>query len=889
MAVNLFRLLLFAYPPSLRREHGAEMRAVVAARWNDQRTVMARVRFIRDLLADFFTSWPREWRISRMQGHAPRQLQRWPGRDVSTDMRTATRLFTRAPLFAAGAVLTLALGIGATTAIFSLADATLLHPLPLTHPEQVLEVDFSWSPPEVREFATAQHAFSDVAAWTTPDMGLTENGITRNITVSGVTGRYFDLTGLRPLVGRLLNDTDDQRNATPVAVLGERLWRTRFGGDPRILGRTITLNRRDVTVVGVAPTGFRGLALSDPSDLFLPLWSLPTVGTGFLTRPGLMDKRDLVWLHVAGRLRDGVTAAQATDEVNAIYRRLHTSRNATETGTRATLVPVSVLAVGFSSIGDLQRLIAVLMGATLVTLLLACATVANLLLVRAERRRHELAVRAALGAGRARIARLLLVESLSIGMVGGLTGLGIARLGLGLLGAFSLPGNILIADLHLPIDLTMAAVACGMGLATSLAFGIAPVWQTTRVGLLPALRDGARGSSRQPLRSALVNSQVALAVVLLGGSLAFGRSIQHALAINLGFDTRTTTLTTIDPTLVRYTADQMLDVQARAEDALHAMPWVQAAGWSAMQPLRGGMQFTVGIDGYTPAHNESLDIETNLVSPGYFDAMGMHVLSGRGIEPRDRSDSAGVVVVNARFAKRYFHDGHAVGRRITLDPDATPIEWATIVGVVNDVRRGLERAPEPMVYLVQSQWKRMMDFGGQVLVVRSSLTPDVTLTNVSHVLASIDSLVPLTKRQTMRDHVGDVLMAQRLGLTLFALFAGLAVVLTTLGIYAVVASAIAHRTREIGIRVALGAAPRGVLRLVVRQGLVPIGAGLGIGLVAFTLASSVIDRFMFALPANNALTLTLLTGSIGILAVMAMLVPARRALRVNPVIALRNE
>jgi putative ABC transport system permease protein len=890
LAVRLYRLLLLAYPPALRRSHGDEMCLAVAERWRERSGPAAHARLVGDLLVDFIRSLPRAWRSPRPSGH-PAPPGRQPMRDFfSSDVRGAVRVLAHAPLFTLGATVTLALGIGASTAIFSLASATLLHPLPIDAPDRVLQVNFSWSPADVWDLAATQRLFTDVGGWSTQDFGLTQDGVTTDVTGAAVTGGYFPLTGLTPVVGRFIGPGDDQPGAAPVVVLGERLWQRTFHADRSVIGRTVVLNRRDVRIVGVAPADFRGLSLGSSPELYVALRTLPQIGTGFVTRPGLLENRDIVWISVAGRLRDGVTPDQAAAEVNAIYRRAHPPAAGSDPPAPVTLDPVTARAVGLRTLGDLRHLLEVLISATCLTLLLACASVANLLLVRAERRRRELAMRLALGASRWRIVRLLVTESAAIGVVGALAGLGVARAGLSLLGAFTLPGDIAIADLGLTLDLRMLAIAMGLGVATSLTFGLAPLWQAANVTVAPVLRDGERASTRQPMRTVLVTAQVALCVLLVAGSLAFGRAVRHALSVDLGFDaTDRTSLTTTDSTLARYTQDQTIVFENRVIEALAATTWAEAAGWSMMSPLHGRMQWTIGVAGYQPAPREDMGIDTNVVSPGYFRAMHMRVLRGRDFLPADRDGGEDVAVVNDALVRKYFGSRPALDARLNLDPDSDRPRWARIVGVVNDVRRGLQDPPLPTVYLPVAQNARMLDFGGQVLVVRSSLDGAAALHAVSTLLGQVDANVPVVKRQTVRDQLGAVLMPQRLGLTLFTLFGGLALLLTTLGIYAVVAYGVAHRTREIGIRVALGAAPGGILRLVALQGLRPVGLGLAVGLAGFWLSAKSLQRFMFALPAGTPASIGLLAGAIGGVALLAMLLPARRALAIDPARALRND
>jgi putative ABC transport system permease protein len=887
--IRLVRGLLFAYPPSLRRAHGAEMAAAVEARWKDQRGLVARSLFVVELIGDFLSSWLREWRAVGA-GRGATRGWRAPDWGLAADARTAVLLFTRAPVFVLGAVVTLALGIGATSAIFSLADATLLRPLPIRAPEGVWQVDFSWAHPDFRDLAASGVAFSDVVAWSNQTFALDRGGEAVEVPGAAVSGSYFGLTGLRPVLGRLLTDADDLASAAPVIVVSERAWTRVFGRDPEVIGRIVQLNRRPVAIVGIAPASFRGLSLRDAPEIFIPLLAMPKVATGFLARPGIMNSRDLVWLQVAGRLRDRVTPAQAAAAVAGVYRTLHPPKTSAEEADTVKLGPIGSRALGLDTADDSRRFVFILLGAAGVTLLLACATVANLLLVRSERRRRELAVRAALGASRARVVRLLFAESLAIGLAGSVGGLLVARLALSSLASFELPGQVLIQDLDLSLSPTLLATAVGLGIATSLVFGLAPAWQASRFDPQSALRDGARGTTRQPIRSALVTMQVALCVLLLAGSLAFGRAMRYALSIDMGFDTVRTSVTSVNPGRARYTPTQIAAVRQRIREALIAQRWVTAAGWSAMLPLRGSMQWTLGIGGsQTPANGE-VTAEANVVSEGYFEAMGIPLRYGRFFAQTDTATAPMVMIVSESMANKYWPQGNAIGARVNTNTDVKdPNVIATVIGVVGDVKHDLSSPRATMFYATAAQQLSMLDFGGQHLIVRATVPSDVAVANVAAVIRRVDSKLPISRSQTIAQHLGALLMAQRLGLTLFLLFSGLAVVLTSFGLYAVVASAVAQRGREIGIRVALGAERASVLGLVARQGIVEVAAGLVAGLAAFVLTDSALSSFLLALPATNAVSLGALAVGIAALALIAMLVPARRALAVDPAIALRQE
>jgi predicted permease len=880
------RLWLLAYPPAIRREHGDEIVLALSESWRRERGLRARAR----LIALFFADAAASWRRVPVPGAPHRGAGRKPWRtgQIASDVKNAIRQFTQSPMFGFGAVTTLALGIGAVTVIFSLADATLLRPFPFPEPERIVQTRFSWAQPDFRDLAAGQHSFSTVAAWTNTTMALERNSRSTTIDAAFVSGGFFPMIALRAERGRLLEETDDRPTASTVVVLSDRLWRTEFGADPAAVGMTVHLNRQPVTIVGVAPPEFRGLSLTSAPELFVPLASVPSVGTGFLAR--MFDRRNAVWLDVGGRLNAGVTMDDAARDVDSIYRALHPPKNASEPPEKLQLEPLAVWGPGAATGTELGRFLLVLFGASVITLLLSCATVANLLMMRAERRQRELAVRSALGAGRWQIVRMLMIESAMIGLAGGVVGLLLARIGLPVLAAFNLPGRIRIHDLTLTVSPTALAIGIGLGLGTSLLFGLAPFWQSRRLSVTSTLRNAGRGSAHQPLRMVLVATQVAVCTLLLAGSLAFGRAIRHGLSVDLGFDTTHAVLMPIDPTLARYTPPQIAALQSRTLEVFRAQPWVDAVAWSSVLPVSGRMTGGAGVeDRSRKLGADKYGVDTQLISAGFFEALQIPLAAGRPFSDEDRDGAPGVAIVNETLARQGWPDGRALGQRITTDPDAASPVWLTVVGVVRDIRRGVTRAPDPTIYLPYMQRSNMLEFAGRNLIVRSSLAPDAALRAGIDTFRQVDPLVPIGAAQTIETHVRGLLISQRLGITLFALFAAAALMLTGFGLYAVIAYAVAHRTREIGIRLALGAERGRVLRLVARQGLMPLAGGLVIGGAGCWWAGRAIEQFLFTLPAVTAWTVAVLLAAIAGLSAVATIVPARRALAIDPAITLRSE
>jgi putative ABC transport system permease protein len=874
MAPRLLRVLLMTYPPSLRHAYGSEIADAVAEKWRDRRSFMSRLRLAGELVTDAAATWR-----GRRKPVLPNM------RNTSTDITDAMRLFRRSPLFGLGAVLTLALGIGATTATLSLADATLLRPLPVPDTARLVQGTFTWSYPDFRDLAAEHSQLSTVAAWSNGQFAVERAGEITQVIGAGVSGRYFELAGQQPVAGRLIEPGDESIGGAPVAVISERLWDRVFQRDPSVVGSVVTINKRPVTIVGVSPAKFRGFSLQAAPELFVSVTSLFQLSRGFLSDPGLPTNRGRVWLTVAGRLQDGVTAAAVDGTAQRIY---YSHRTAENPDTSEWFAPLMPRALGVRTAGDLRQFMRLLVGASILTMLLTCATVANLLLVRAERRRHELSVRAALGASRGRIWRLLFVESLGIGLAGAIAGVGIAVLTLQLLAQFALPGGIEIADLRLTVNGAMLGTCAALGLLTALVFGIGPVMWAAGRGNLSDLRTGARSTSRQPIRSILVAVQVSLCVVLLGGGLAFGRALQHALSFNLGFNVEDTSITAINPSIVGLAPERVAQIRRQALERLRAMPGIHGAGWALMRPLSGAFLVDpVIVGGTTPAAAPG-SVQANLVTDGYFEAMAIPLVAGRPFLPADTPTSEQVVVVSESLARTFWPDGNALGRRVRLkDRDDETANGSVVVGVVGDIHRSLGGPAVPLLYMPAGQAPEF--FSPDYLFVRSSRAPATAIADVRALLREIDPALAITSQAPMAKHVSGPLMAHRLGLTLFLIFAALAVVLTTFGLYAVVATAVAQRTREIGIRVALGAETSRIIGLVGRQGVLPVVAGLAAGIAVCVASAKFIRSFMFELQAISPLTLVALGAAVGAIAVVAMFVPARRALTVDPATTLRSE
>ncbi|HEX5217432.1 MAG TPA: ADOP family duplicated permease [Vicinamibacterales bacterium] len=885
------RAFLLAYPRHLRHAYGDDILLAIGEDLKRRRGPRGRLGWFGRTIADAAASW----RPRQPRPQIPLPEPGGPMSSLGSDLRSALRLFTHAPAFAAGAVLTLSLGIGATTAIFSLADASLLHPLSVPGADRIVVNNFTWSYLDFRDLARQTTSFDDTAAWTGFGGALEYRGTTHPLQGAVCSGSYTRLLGVTALAGRVLDERDDQAGAPLAIMISEGVWNRIFGRDPSVVGSTVQINRRPATVVGITPASFRGASLTLKTEVLVPLAVLPEVSAGFLARPDIFTSRTTTWLQVGGRLKAGTQVESAETETNAIYKQSHPKHDVNNPRDRYVLVPLLTRATGLDRSTDLRTFILILGGATLVTMLLACATVANLLLVRADRRERELAVRAALGAGRWRMARLMMTESVCLGVAGALGGVLVARGALSLLASFTLPGDIRVADLEFAVNRLVLFVSVGLGIATSALFGVAPLWRVSRMDVTSALRGSQGHSPRQPLRTTLVTMQVALCVMLLGGGFAFGRAVQRAFALDLGFDTQHPAIVTPRWSLLRYSRAQILDVQTRTLAAAAAAPWVEAAGFAGLRPLSGRLTMDFDVPGFTPEKIEDSDADVTPVSSGYLEAVRIPLRAGRTFTTADTETSPHVAVISEALARRFWPNGNAVGARFyPHDAAATPEQKAgsvlTVVGVVGDIRRGLERDADPMVYLPNVQFKSAFDFADAHLFVRAKTLPsEAAAKEAVALLKQVDPRLPIAAAMTMQEHIGDAAMVHRLGFTLFALFAGLAVVLTAIGVYAVVAFAVARRTREIGIRMALGARASTVLGLVLRQGAGPVVGGLVLGLAGYWLSSGALRRFLLSLPAFDGRLAAAITMMIGLIAAVALVLPLRRALRVDPMRTLRSE
>lgn len=877
MIERLYALLLYAYPAALRRGHGADMRQCA-------RTALARhgLSAAPRLFIDLFLSIPREW------GHSLKGFRvTFPTMGIGRDALYALRMLWRSPGFTTAAVLTLALGIGANVAIFSLADATLLRPVKVANPSELYMIKFSSAYPDYQAYTERDDLFRGVVATSGGRLNVAADGGADLLDSRFVSGNYFSVLGVPPAAGRVLGPADDVANGPITAVLGYRWWQTRFGGEPSVVGKIIRVNNVPVTVVGVAANGFNGTSLYESTKVFLPVTSAPRLQTGFFASPTLLTNRGMVWLSVIARLKPDVTPQAAAAGIEGVYRQFHPLRP----GARREpfeLVPVRTRALGSENAASVYRFVVLLGGVVATTLLIGCANLANLLLSRAASRRREIGVRMAIGAGRGRIARQLLIESLILSAIGGAAGLYVASVALRLLGRFQLPGGIEIDSLGLELNtaaLMFSAVVAG---ATGLLFGLAPAWRASRIDVLQSLRDDSRATSaRSALRSTLVAAQVALSLVLLAGTGLFLQSLLESLRVPLGFQVEGVATASVNLGAARYDEARAKRFYDEALTRVRRVPGVAAAAWSNLMPITGARIFMTTIEGYQPQPDEEVRLYHAAVGPEYFQAAGTRLIRGRGFTESDSATAPLVAVINEAAARKYWAGRDPLGGRLG-DND----HWMRVVGIVETAKvEHLDEEPVPYVYWPFAQEEAA---GGRLinpahLFVRTDGDPEAMLGLLGEQLRAIDPHAPVYDVSTFAWRVRQLVMPQRMAVTLFAVFSALALTLAAIGIYGVASYVAALRTRELGIRIALGADRARIRALVLRQGSIPIAAGVASGLVIAAIGSRFAAAFLRGVTPRDPLTFAAVAVLLAAIALLATWIPARRAAQLDPIKALRTE
>ena len=809
--------------------------------------------------------------------------------ELLQDARYGFRALRRNPGFTAVAVLTLALGVGANSAIFSVVEAVLLKPLPFPHPEQLLfifqqrerdaKVQAGWSYQNFSDLRDQTHVFSEMGASNSHELTLTGHGEPEVVSVSALTPEIFSLLGAQPMFGRLFLPSDARPGAPPVVILSEALWRGFFQSDPRILGSSINLDRRPFMVIGILPQDFRFSARPRTNQLWIPVAQDPLFGPWMPNRGGH-------WLAVVGRLKPGVSVTEAQAELDAINARLVRGYPGENSGWVIRMTPLQELVVG-----DARPALLMLSCAVGLILLIACANIASLLLARATTRAREMAVRTTLGAGRARIVRQLLCESLVLGLLGGVAGIALAYWGVHALESLLL-GNL--PQMHaIRVDSGVLVFALGLSAVASCGFGLAPAFFAANLGLQTSLREsGARsGDSRtsRRARGALAVVETALAMVLLVAAGLLLRSYARMAAVNLGFAAEHVVKANFSLYSARYSSPQLwLNFTDELLARLHADPGVQDAALVVPTPIadvRISLVFDI-VGSPALAAGSSRTADYVAVTPEYFHVMGIPLLAGRDFDQHDVMSAPRVMLISRAMARAYFPNQDPLGQKLRFAFGADSNESRVIIGIVGDVRDVAPGAePGPMMYVPFAQ----SPFPGADVVVRSTLDASAVLAPIRREIEQMDSELAVSDVTQLPDAIQGSLAQPRFRTFLLALFAAIALALAATGIFGVISYSVSRRTQEIGVRVALGASRGAILRLVMRETLGITLVGVALGLPCALLAARFMEHMLFGVSASDPATLLVGVFTLVITALLAGYVPVRRAMLVDPLEALRQE
>ena len=805
--------------------------------------------------------------------------------DLLQDLRYAARILWKNPGFTAVAVIALALGIGANTAIFSVVNTVLLRPLPYKTPEQLVMVwedaskhGYPQDTPAAANFVDwrdQNSVFTGMAAIADMNFNLTGAGDPERLKGREVSANLFPLLGVDPQLGRVFDAAEDQPGAQRVALLSHRLWQRRFGGDQNIIGKVLTLNNEGYTVVGVMPARFQFPANDD--ELWVPIAFTPQEAAN----------RNRHYLQVVARMKPGVTLEQAQSEMTTIGARLEQQYPQSNAD-----LGVAVTSLHEYLVGDIKPALLVLLGAVGLVLLIACANVANLLLARAAIRQKEIALRVALGARRWRLLRQFLTESVLLSALGGVAGLVIAYAGLLLLRAF-IPQNISQAR-EISLDLKVLGFTLGVSLLTGLIFGLAPAIQAMRFNQSETLKEGGRdsvtGRSGKRLRGLLVTAEVAVSLVLLIGAGLLINSFLRLRNIDPGFDAGNLLTMKIELPEPKYAEfEKRTAFYSDLVQRVQALAGVRSAAVTTNLPLyRQGNSISVRIEGRPdPPPGQELIVVTRVISPGYFDTMSIPLLAGRQLSDQDTENTPNAIVISETMAHRFWPGEDAVGKRISAGRVRTDADWIQVVGVVKDVRQfELNAAPRPQMYL---SYRQGGFFAPEDLVVRTDVEPASLAATVRKTVWEIDKDQPVSDIRTMDEILAESIARQRFSMLLLGVFAGVALLLAAVGIYGVMSYSVAQQTHEIGIRMALGATTGAVLKMAVGYGLKLVVAGVVIGLIAAFALTRLMSTLLFGVTPTDPATFAIISLLLVVVAGVASYVPARRATKVDPLIALRYE
>lgn len=809
---------------------------------------------------------------------------------VLQDLRYALRVLARAPAFTAVTVLTMGIGTGANASVFSLVSALLVRPAPgVAEPSSLVSVytsDFSSGPygdssyPDYLSLKSETTVFAAVAAEQDDATGVVRaRDIVERVRISSVTGEYFQVLGVDARAGRLIGPGDTAAHAAPVAVLGHTFWRRAFAADPAVLGSSLTLNGRTYTVIGIASELFAGLDLEGATELWIPL--PPSAGAA--------DERGNRLLSIIARLRPGSSLAEARTQVSTIAARLAEAYPETNRGTLgAPEAPRPMAVLKHTRLPPEFRSMVTTLGAILLTavglvMLIACANIGSLLIARVTVRDREMAVRLALGAAPSRVIRLILTESLLLGLAGGAVGLLCSLWTADLLPAFFPPEQAQLLDTA--VDSAGIVFIVALSIASALLFGLAPAIHAARLARSETLRSGLSGVcsivTRTRMRRVLVSLQVTLAIILLIGAVLLMQSVVKGQNADPGFATREAVLASVELPPAEFSRQQGLLYYQAALERVRQLRGVQAASFVRTLPTSQHARRGFRMEGYVPRPGEDIELNFNIVSPGYFETLQIPVIAGRSFEDRDRPGGQPVVVVNELLADRYF-DGRPIGKRLT-DSSGVVLEIVGVVG--NTVDLTVQSPPVPVVYYPVAQ-----SYASRMTLIAATAGEPLTLSEaVRSELRSVNRNVPVFRVMSLSAHMSEASVDSRLAAALVGACGAMALLLAIVGVYGVLAYAVARRQREIGLRLALGARPRHIVRLVLGEGLTVIASGIILGLGGAALSTRALESLLYGVTASDPLTYVIVPTMLALVAAIAACAPARRALSVEPNAVLRQE
>ena len=882
--MTLYRLLLLIFPRRMRREFADDMARLLAAHLDEARQArrgVARVwaHAIGDVL--WHGLLERSLDIGRALRRVAAEARRWRWwmAALLQDVRYASRMLIRQPAITAVAIVTLAIGIGANAAMLAAVDVLLLRPLPYDDPDRLVMIwekrqaegvfDNVVAPADFLDWERMNTVFESIAGQAQVTFDLTGTGEPVRLFGAVASPSLFDLLGVRMAHGRSFRPDDAAAGRQRVVILSHGLWQRRFGGDPAVVGRSITLSGSPSEIVGVLPSTF------EYPDATIEIWA-PLVLTAGPEPPS----RGNHFLNVYARLKPAATIEQARqdmDRIGAILSRDYPESNANH--------GAWVISLRNQLAGPVRSSLLLLLAAVGFVLLIACVNVANLLLARTSGRRTELAIRAALGAGRLRLAGQAVVESLMLGLIGGTAALLVARWSMDLLRSIRPIGLPLVGVQHLQLDGRVLAFTLMVAVATSIVVGLLPAWQMANQRLEGVLREGSRtqGGLRQRVRKMLVVSEVALASLLLVGAGLTVRSFQSVLRTDAGIRSDGILTASIALPSSRYRGDDKAAATFEAiESRLRSLPGVRSVAATNALPLSGqDTRRSLAIEGYTSTAQAPSRAHARSVTLDYFTTMGMRVIAGRAFTVSDRGGAPLVVIVNDTMAKRYWPGASPLGTRVALPGGA----WREVVGIVRDVRHwGLDQPVNPELYFPMPQ----LPYSSMTFAVASNTNPAALAAPLREALRTIDPDLPLSNVRTMEEVVARSVTARRAGMSVIGAFGVIALLLAAAGIYGVMSHLVAQRTSEIGVRMTMGARPRDILRMVLREGLSQALLGLSIGLFAGVLVMRTFRAALYEVSPTDPITLAAVTVVLGLTAVVACVVPARRAMLVDPVTAVRE-